>query len=189
MKEFIEDQIFEGVDFREQELVKGEYENCVFKNCILTNCNLSGQRFSECRFESCDLSMTNLAGTSLINAQFRSCKMLGVRFDTCNKLLLSFSFEGCVLNFSSFYQLKVKKTHFKDCNLQEVEFIASDFSGSVFSNCDFTHARFENTVLECADFRTAFNFSIDPEINKISKAKFSQAGLAGLLDKYKIEIE
>jgi uncharacterized protein YjbI with pentapeptide repeats len=189
MKGFIEYQTFEGVDFKENELVKGEYENCMFKNCVLADCNLSGLRFSECRFESCDLSMTNLAGTSLINAQFRNCKMLGMRFDSCNKLLLSFSFEGCVLNFSSFYQLKVKKTHFKDCKLQEVEFIASDFSASAFFNCDMMHARFENTILERADFRTAYNFSIDPEINKVSKARFSQAGIAGLLDKYNIEIE
>jgi fluoroquinolone resistance protein len=103
--------------------------------------------------------------------------------------LLSFSFENCVLNFSSFYQLKVKKTQFKDCKLQEVEFIAADFTGSVFLNCDLTHSRFENTILERVDFRTAYNFSIDPELNKISKAKFSQSGIAGLLDKYQIEIE
>jgi fluoroquinolone resistance protein len=93
------------------------------------------------------------------------------------------------LNFSSFYQLKVKKTQFKDCKLQEVEFITADFTSSIFSNCDLTHARFENTILERADFRSAYNFSIDPELNKITKAKFSQSGIAGLLDKYNLEIE
>jgi hypothetical protein len=43
--------------------------------------------------------------------------------------------------------------------------------------------------LEKADFRTAFNYSINPETNRIKKAKFSKEGLNGLLDKYDIEIE
>jgi hypothetical protein len=43
--------------------------------------------------------------------------------------------------------------------------------------------------LEKADFRSAFNFSIDPEMNRMKKAKFSRTGVFGLLHKYNIEIE
>jgi fluoroquinolone resistance protein len=43
--------------------------------------------------------------------------------------------------------------------------------------------------LEKADLRTAYNYSIDPSINKIKKAKFSLPGVVGLLSKYDIEIE
>jgi hypothetical protein len=43
--------------------------------------------------------------------------------------------------------------------------------------------------LERTDFRTSYNYSIDPEINRISKAKFSINGVVGLLGKYNIEIE
>jgi len=50
-------------------------------------------------------------------------------------------------------------------------------------------AAFENTILEKADFRTSFNYSIDPEKNRIRKARFSLAGISGLLDKYDIEID
>jgi fluoroquinolone resistance protein len=59
----------------------------------------------------------------------------------------------------------------------------------VFDNCDLSKASFDNTILEKADFRTAFNYSINPESNKIKKAKFSVSGIAGLLDKYDIHIE
>jgi hypothetical protein len=48
---------------------------------------------------------------------------------------------------------------------------------------------FDNTILEKADLRTAFNFSINPVNNRIRKAKFSIAGLAGLLDQFDIEID
>jgi hypothetical protein len=43
--------------------------------------------------------------------------------------------------------------------------------------------------LEKADIRTSHNYTIDPEKNKVKKAKFSIHGIAGLLDKYDIEIE
>ncbi len=71
----------------------------------------------------------------------------------------------------------------------EVDFSNCDLSGSVFENCNLLRATFENTILEKADFCTSFNYSLDPEINKIKKAKFSLSGLIGLLDKYDIEIE
>jgi fluoroquinolone resistance protein len=47
---------------------------------------------------------------------------------------------------------------------------------------------FDRTNLEKADFRSAGNYSIDPTTNKIKKARFSLDGVAGLLDKYDIEI-
>jgi len=50
-------------------------------------------------------------------------------------------------------------------------------------------AIFENTILEKADFRTSLNYSIDPENNRIRKAKFSILEISGLLDKYDIEID
>jgi hypothetical protein len=51
------------------------------------------------------------------------------------------------------------------------------------------NAKFENTLLEKTNFETAYNFSIDPERNKIKKAKFALAGVPGLLHKYNIEIK
>jgi hypothetical protein len=51
------------------------------------------------------------------------------------------------------------------------------------------NATFENTILEKADLRTSYNYLIDPEINRIKKAKFSKEGIVGLLHRYDIEIE
>jgi hypothetical protein len=42
-------------------------------------------------------------------------------------------------------------------------------------------AIFDNTLLLNSDFRTARNFAIQPEKNKLRKTKFSNQGLAGLL--------
>jgi uncharacterized protein YjbI with pentapeptide repeats len=98
-------------------------------------------------------------------------------------------FDNCVLNFSSFVEMKLKNMSFTNCTLHDVDFSGAVLSGAVFDNCDLKKAVFRITNLEQADFRTSYNFSIDPEINRVNKAKFSIAGLAGLLDKYDIVIE
>jgi len=46
-----------------------------------------------------------------------------------------------------------------------------------------------HTILEKVDFRTAINYSFDLELNRVKKAKFSTAGVIGLMDKYQIVIE
>ena len=94
-----------------------------------------------------------------------------------------------MLNFSSFYKLKLKKTHFQKCTLHDVDFTEADLGGALFDNCDLARAAFENTILEKTDFRTSFNYSINPELNRIKRAKFSKEGVIGLLDKYDIEVE
>lgn len=81
------------------------------------------------------------------------------------------------------------KTNFKDCALQAIDFAECDLTGSVFDNCDLFQANFDRSILKKADFRDAFNYCIDPEKNQIKKAKFSLAGIVGLLEKYDIIID
>ena len=81
------------------------------------------------------------------------------------------------------------KTKFDKCSLKETDFSEVNLSASVFSDCDLTGARFLNTTLEKVNFRTANNYSIDPEFNKLKKAKFSAFNLEGLLYKYQLDID
>jgi len=115
--------------------------------------------------------------------------MLGLQFYDCSEFGLSFRFDNCKLGHSSFYKTKIKKTVFKNSQLEEVDFIECDLASSSFENCNLAKARFENTILENADFRTSYNYSINPEINRMKKAKFSLTQVTGLLDKYDIEID
>jgi len=184
-----ENKTYKGLLFTAEPLAKGAYEHCYFVDCTFSNSDLSDIHFSDCVFENCDLSMSTMAKTSYIDVLFKNCKLLGVRFDTCNNLLLSFTFEHCELTYSSFYRLNLKNTHYKSCKLQEVDFAETNLTGVVFDYCDFLDAIFDYTILEKADFRTAQNFSIDPEMNKIKQAKFSQDGIIGLLGKYDIDVE
>jgi len=49
-------------------------------------------------------------------------------------------------------------------------------------------ATFAHTNLEYADFTTSYNYSINPETNRIHKAKFSMPEVLGLLSHYDIQI-
>lgn len=181
---YLHDKVFGPDDI----LLKGEYENCIFNNGSYADMDLSGFKFAECIFNNCNLSMARLTKTAFREVQFNNCKMLGLRFDSCHPIGLSFSFDGCQLDHASFYQMKIRKTVFRNSQLQDTDLVEADLSGSVFDNCNLLQTVFENTILEQCDFSTAYHYSIDPAMNNIKKAKFSVAGLPGLLHKYDIEI-
>jgi len=167
----------------------GEYENCIFNNCNFADNDLSELKFIDCTFNSCNFSLAKLNNTTFRDVKFKDCKMLGLKLDTCNEFGLSFSFDACQLNHSSFYKTKIKRTIFKNSQLQETDFAEADLTSSVFDNCNLSQAIFDHTTLDKADFRTSYNYSIDPEINRIKKAKFSIHGISGLLEKYDIIID
>ncbi len=186
---YIEEKTFDTVDFTKNELQRGEYENCLFKTCNFSNIDLSNFKFLECEFTGCNLSMAKLTETAFREVKFTDCKMLGLHFDDCAPIGLSIGFDNCNLTHSSFYQTKMKGTVFKSCLLHEVDFVETDLSNCLFDYCDFIKAVFGNSILEKTDFRSSYNYAIDPEINRVKKAKFSLSGIAGLLNKYDIEID
>lgn len=167
----------------------GEYESCVFTSCNFTNSNLSDFSFTDCQFINCEFNLTKLNGTKFKDVLFKECRLLGLRFDSCSNFIISFTFEKCILNYSSFYNLKIRKTEFTNCNLEGTDFGSTDLTSSSFNNCSLSQAIFQNTILDQVDFRTASGFSIDPEQNKMNKTKFSHNNLSGLLTKYNLKIE
>ena len=187
-RNYFEDLVFEKEDFTETPFNPGEYENCTFNGCNFSGKDLSHITFTECTFNGCNISLAKLTNTGLRDLKFTDSKLLGLHFEDCSDFLFAVFFENCILNLSSFYKQKLKKTLFKDCSLHEVDFTEADLSSSIFENSDLSGAKFEKTNLEKADLSTSFNYSIDPELNRIKKAKFSIDGITGLLDKYDIEI-
>ena len=186
---YTQDQTFNKLNFTQQPLPKGEYENCFFTNCNFEETNLTEYKFVNCEFHDCNWSLAMLHGTVLREVKFKDCKMLGLQFENCNDFGLSFSFENCQLNHSTFFQMNIKKTIFRNCQLREIDFSETNLTNVIFDNCDLAQAIFVNAILEKADFRTAYNYSIDPENNRLKKAKFSVLGISGLLDKYDIVIQ
>lgn len=184
-----ENKTFTNVNYVEKRLENREFVNCEFVNCDFTKSHLSENSFSQCTFKQCNFSMAVIAGAGFQDAVFIGCKMLGVDFTRCNKFMFSFTFTDCVLDYCTFYGTKLKKTTFTNCSLKEADFTETDLSASVFDRCDLWNAKFSNTILEKTDFRTALNFTIEPEFNKMKRARFTHAGLEGLLTKYNLDVQ
>ena len=185
----IEEAVFTREDFTINPLPTAEYDNCTFNGCNFNAASLNGIVFTQCRFEDCNLSNAKTSGTAFKEVAFINCKLLGVQFSTCNAFLFAVGFEGCYMQLASFYKMKLKGTRFINCPLGDADFTEADLTNAVFKDCDLRNALFENTILEKADLRTATNYTIDPENNRVKKAKCSKEGLPGLLYKYNIDIE
>lgn len=165
-----------------------ELEQCRFVACDFSGADLTNKRFIDCLFERCNLSLATLAGTGLQHVTFSECKLSGVQFSACRDLLFEVNFAHCQLPYASFHGKRMRGTHFAHCVLTEVDFGYADLTEAIFQECNLTGALFERTQLTAADFTTAAGFLIDPETNPIKKARFSLAGLPGLLNKYDIKV-
>ena len=186
--DYTAEKTFENLDFTGDAFVPGEYEQCVFTKCDFSRSNLANSKFLECEFIGCDLSLATLAKTAFRDVKFKDSKLLGLRFEECSEFGLSFSVDNSILNHASFFRVKLRKTKFSNSKLIEADLTEADLSSSILDNCDLTGAIFKHTILEKADLSTSHGYSIDPEINRIKKAKFSLPAAIGLLDKYDIDI-
>lgn len=183
-----ENQTFERIDYTKSFTI-GDYENCIFLNCNFYSTDLSNSIFRKCTFIHSDLSLVTMKDVVLDEITYRNCKLLGSRFDQCNNFLMTVNFDNCLLKLAIFHKLRLKKTRFENCDLQEVDFSETDLAESVFDNCNLQNAIFRKSHLEKVNFRSSYNYQIDPEENFIEKAKFSFSWIGGLLGKYNIEIQ
>lgn len=162
-------------------VLDGLFEACEFRGLSLEGKRLAGLRFEDCTFYDCNLSGCDTHQTAFRNCTFSGCKLLGFRFDRCNPLGLSFTFERCLLDRSVFAGLTLTGLHFNRCSVQEVDFVNAKLKNAHFTDCDLQGSLFADTLLDGADFTTAFNYRLKPEENSLNKTRFSADGLAGLL--------
>ncbi len=163
-----------------------EYESCIFTGCDFSSCNFTAVTFIDCTFIGCKFEGSKINHIALRGVIFDNCRITDVNFAMCDKLIFEIHFRQCILDFSQFYGLKMKGTTFTNCSMISVDFMEADLSEVLFDNCDLYRAVFIKSVAIKADFTSSFNYSIDPEQNKLSKAIFSLEGSKGLLDKYEI---
>lgn len=189
MEEFIYvHKTFEKENYFGKRITDREFDGCTFTNCDFSNCDFSGTVFLDCQFTDCNLGMMTVIKSGFKTVTFKTCKVLGIQFHDCDDFLFNVHFEDSIVDYSSFARKKMPKTKFINSSLKEVSFTGTDLTGSVFDNTNLDQAVFNDTVLKEVDFRTAYNYSIDPEFNPMKKAKFSVQGIPGLLDKYDIKI-
>lgn len=188
-QKIVEDQSFTCIAPDELRSTARAFEGCRFLNCDLSYADLSQLLFVDCTFESCNLSLGKVLKTGFQDVTFLDCKITGVNFSVCNDFSLSLNFSRCILDYSVFHGKKLKGIRFSDCSFEEADFTEADLTKAVFDQCNLSRTIFNRTILKGADFTGARNFSIDPEINHLAKAKFRADSLSGLLDKHDLVIK
>ncbi|MGM9510306.1 pentapeptide repeat-containing protein [Larkinella sp. GY13] len=165
-----------------------DFEECTFQNLTLSKAILSHANLVNCRFENCTLDAAVLKDTKLNEVRFVQCKLIGVNFEHCNPFAFAVGFQECNLDQTYFFNRNLKKTKFVTCGLKGASFINCELNGAVFKDCNLESAVFVNNTLTQVDFSTSYNLVLDPEQNKLKKAKFSLHSLPGLLTKYDLVI-
>lgn len=189
MTSIVEAKDFVGDDA--EELLDGveEFSECLFRDVDFSSKDLRGVDFVDCEFESCNLSSAIIEKTGFKSCRFTDSKMMGLRFDTVNTFLLEMAFSKCNLSMSIFSGLQLKETNFDHCDLTSCDFVEANLEAALFEGSNLAGALFESTNLKMASFRHAYNFSINPSLNNIAKARFSRDSIEGLLGDFNIILE
>lgn len=180
-------EIISNANFSLQPGDREDYENCEFVNCTFSD--MSQMNFIECTFRSCNLSNCKVNNCKLQDVKFIDCKLLGLNFFQAKDFAFALSCERCNLDYASFDSKKLNKSRFENCKMHSVNFTMADLTKTEFTDCDLYEAVFNNTNLSGVDLTRISNFSIDPEMNKVKKAKFQAQDLEKLLYKYDLIIQ
>jgi uncharacterized protein YjbI with pentapeptide repeats len=65
--------------------------------------------------------------------------------------------------------------------------MSTDLTEVLFENCDLYRSEFAKAIANKANFKTSFNYTIDPKTTKLKKS-ICFRGLKGLLYKHDIEV-
>ncbi len=182
------DQVFDKTEFPPTGRKDTRFDSCTFKHLDLTAVDFRGCDFTNCTFEHCNVSMVKFGSIGFDKVKFVDCKLVGTDFTNTKDFLFAADFSNCILDYAAFMKKKNKQSRFVNCRLKGTDFSEADLSVAIFDECDLSGAVFFRTILTGTNFTTSYNFTIDPEKNTLKKAKFSSAGLIGLLQNYGITV-
>jgi uncharacterized protein YjbI with pentapeptide repeats len=189
MPEYFLDIEYNNIIYSEEEVNFKEFECCTFTNCNFSQCIFLAVTFIDCTFNDCTFSKAKINYVAFRTVTFNRCEIKEVNFAMCDKLIFEIAFTDCILDFSKFYTLKIKGTSFTNCSLIAVDFMSTDLTEVIFENCDLYRSEFAKAIANKANFKTSYNYTIDPKVTKLKKAVFAFEGLKGLLYKHDIIVQ
>ncbi|HNY18090.1 MAG TPA: pentapeptide repeat-containing protein [Treponemataceae bacterium] len=180
---------FEGVDFSGLALADHTFEDCAFLSCRFKELSLARVGFISCAFENCELVLVKLENATLNTVDFRKSKLVGVNFSDCNKFGFLPAFDDCLLESAVFFANCLKKARFIKSSIRNSDFIEADLRDACFDGSSLEGTTFQKCNLERADFREAFDYSIDPANNRLVHARFKLPEAQSFLGFLGIELD
>lgn len=179
------EEAFELIELKEKTIESKRFEACTFKKCQFTEAEFRQCEFVDCEFIHCNLSMAKFINTGFNEAVFENCKLIGIDWTKVKwpfvKLACPVKFYQCDLSFSNFFEINLVDAVFEECKVHEVDFRGAELNGASLCYNDFYKSIFQHCNLSKSDFTGSTNYLINPEENKITKAKFSFPEVMDLL--------
>lgn len=183
---------FKKLILRNDRISDKEFNGCTFVKCAFNETIFQDCQFHDCTFTSCDLSLVRFANCAFTNTRFKDSQVIGVNWTETawakSKVALTpVHFSGCVINYSTFLGLNLKKITISRCTARDVSFEEANLTQADCTFTDFTNSRFLHTNLTGTDFTGAQNYNIAAGLNTLKKTKFSLPEAMSLL--YNLDIE
>lgn len=144
---YFSDVSFEGCEFQDQMLKRGEWLDCQFFNMVLSNKDFSDSIFYRCSFERCQL-----LGTNFSSNRWKETKVVDSRGDYLSfsdSLMEKVIFEKVSLKEAFFQQLIVKKgLVFDECELDQADFMDTPLKTVDFSKSEFEQLFFSPQLMK-----------------------------------------
>ncbi len=165
-----------------------EFVACQFFGTDFSEINFSRLKFIDCEFIECNLSNSSLRGAFFRHAIFLRSKLIGLNWTEVLSVS-NCSFLECIMDYSVFHSMNLKKFVFTECKMLEVEFSAAQLSKASLNYCMLKGASFNKANLSEADLRGSADYYIDVRYTEVRKAKFSMPEALSLLSSLDITLE
>lgn len=193
-------EVFDGVNFTDQDMSNLHFIQCKFYNCIFTHADLSDCHFVDCSFvepgavsgvnfeyvnlqdasfKNCQLAMASFKGANCFGAEFRNCDLKGANFykaSFANQIsrqvyFCSVYITGCNLSYANF-----ERQHIEKCDLFENKWTGANLYGASMQGSDLSRGVFSSDCwgqfnLKDCDLSNAELYGLDPRKVDLSGVK------------------
>ena len=174
---------YDGLQFRELELVGQDGGGARFMDCALTGCALDETRLQHARVLDSVLTGIRGVGTDLAESTFRDVELIDARLGGVQlhgAVLERVVVRGGKIDYLNLRTAKLKDVVFEGCVLVEPDFAGARLERVEFVDCVLKEADLTSAVLKDVDLRGAAELGIARGVDRLAGAVISPSQLMDL---------
>ncbi|MCM1042817.1 MAG: pentapeptide repeat-containing protein [Corallococcus sp.] len=167
------------------------FSYCTFANCKFKETSFRNVTFNECVFENCEFVNSVFKESAMKFCEFVKCTVIGVNWRDLSTEYATVieKLDECLLKFNNFEDITLRKLDFGQSQIVSSTFYKTNIAECNFSKCNLNDTVFTLCDMQKCDFRLSDGFNIDSLSCKLKGAKFSAAGIEGLVKCLEIKVE
>jgi len=182
---------YDGLEFRELELVGQDGGGARFMDCALTGCALDETRLQHARVLDSVLTGIRGVGTDLAESTFRDVELIDARLGGVQlhgAVLERVVVRGGKIDYLNLRTAKLKDVVFEGCVLVEPDFAGARLERVEFVDCVLKEADLTSAVLKDVDLRGAAELRIARGVDRLAGAVISSVQLMDLAPVLAVEM-